>query len=161
MAQLDRAPPPLPLWTEPAPTLPAVPHQPAMDPTPPSVKSPPRKHVNLPMSPKFVTSPGMPIQGLSIREEFRSVPGTSASRSSDHALLALSDESLLRFHGFPLDVLVAVEETLKEAWPRGRRTASPNLADVLKKPEEHRGGTTWIVVLKGNVWRQAGHSELE
>jgi hypothetical protein len=164
MAQLDQAPPPLPLWTDPAPVLPVVRHQTPLDPTPPSVKSPPKSFARLPPATgsKFVTSPGMPIQGLSIREEFRAAPrGSTDGRSDQHALLALSDDSQLRFHNFPVDVLVAAEETLREAWPKGRRSAHPELADLMRKSKGRQEGNTWIVVLKGKVWRQAGNSELE
>lgn len=110
---------------------------------------------------KLVTSPGMPIQGLSIREEFRSVPGAEVHRSGEHALLALSDDSQLRFHNFPVDVLISVEEALKTAWPRGRRSAHPDLEELKRKSSARQEGNTWIVVLKGKVWRQAGNSELE
>lgn len=172
MASLDQPPPSLPLWADSAPQIP--PHRQAtpLDPTPP-ITAATRQRFNLPLSPKLVTSPSLPPEGLTVRDEFRSFaqlgPGTGQAgpgvgvsaghgHRARHALVAFAEESTIRFHNFPHATLVQMEEELEVAWPRGFTRKQPTLDKLKDRSEET--GHTWVVSLKGKVWRRAGHEEL-
>lgn len=157
MAQLDQNPPSLPLWSDPSPSLPLVQQQPPIDSTPLSA-------IRIPLSPKLVTSPDLPIHGLSIREEFRSpirrrISGKEGGEKQKHALLAFFGESGLRFHNFPIGVLGAINEAIKISWGRGIKGYSESLEGLSKKAKGKE--IDWEITLRGKVWRQPGHSELE
>lgn len=144
MSQLDRGPPALPLWSEPAPSLPPFPPnqygQPATDWNPPATQP--------------VTSTIGP--GLQIRDEFRAVP----PRSTTHAILSLNPPSGMRFTGFTKSTLLAVDEVVCEKWPIGVRRSSESV-DGLKARGGTGEGLTWRVELNGKAWTRKGHQELE
>lgn len=156
MSQLDNGPPPLPLWSEPAPTLPPL----------PSTRTQENGHHNesspnwnpFHNSPKFVTSPDMPDngEGLMVRDEFRQIP----SRSVQHAILSLNPPSEMRFTGFTADTLLALDRVMMESWPMGVRKRSESV-DGLKARGGSREGSSWTVRLGGTAWTRKGHQELE
>jgi hypothetical protein len=79
-------------------------------------------------------------------------------KSAQHALLALSGAANLRFTGFPVDVLSAVQDALLDAWP-------PGLVSV-GKPLEGLSVTegvqlVWQVKLAGVAWKRPGKEELQ
>lgn len=161
MASLDAPAPQLPLWAESPPQLPPHNRHTVLDDTPPVVPSPPRPaHMRLPLSPKLVTSPTLPPEGLSVREEFRRLPN-DGQQPSRHALMAFSDEAQIRFHNFPRSLLIAVDTALGEAWPKGVSSRHPPLDSMPQRQQGGSEGDTWVVVLRGRVWKQAGNAELE
>jgi hypothetical protein len=167
MAQLDRSPPPLPLWlqtdSQPSPSLPPIQHQPPISspdrtghrPDPTSIDWPTLS--SMPRSPKMVTAPHLNLAqgGLMIREEFKRLP---PPKSAQHALLALSGAANLRFTGFPVDVLSAVQDTLLDAWPPGLVSVGTPL-EGLSLIEGAQ--LVWRVQLAGVAWKRPGKEELQ
>ncbi|ODN95195.1 hypothetical protein L198_04583 [Cryptococcus wingfieldii CBS 7118] len=155
MSQLDQGPPPLPLWTDPAPALPRVDPSPPLDHTPPN---PPSAWQHRPMSPKLfpggVPHPGSP--GLHIREEFRN---TAPPKAANHALVALIAPGGMRFTGFPPAALIAVDHAISEEWPWGVVKRSEGASELQARGEKDT--VVWNVTLKGKVWRRKGNEELD
>ena len=121
-------------------------------------KPPAHPLINVPLSPKLVTSPGIPHNGLQIREEFRRAP--SPAKPTRHALVSLVPDSFIRFTGFSPQTLIAVDRTLVENWPMGVWLRSEEMEKVIEK-----GGTgeglSWRVELHGQAWKKKGSQELE
>jgi hypothetical protein len=166
MASLDQPPPALPLWSESAPQIP--PHRQAtpLYPNPPTTAAS-KQRFNLPLSPKLVTSPTLPPEGLTVRDEFRSFAqlrnvgsalGVGTESRAKHALVAFAEESTIRFHNFPHADLVQLEKDLEAAWPRGFTRKHPALDKLKDKSGDT--GHTWVVSMRGKVWRKAGNEEL-
>lgn len=106
-----------------------------------------------------------------MRDEFRSfahmhtpgtgtggMNGTGVGAGGQHALVAFAEDSTIRFHNFPHRTLVQLEQDLEVAWPRGFSRKQPTLDKLKDRSEET--GHTWIVSMKGRVWRKAGNEEL-
>lgn len=184
MAHLSEDPRPLPLWSEPAPTLPQFPISPTIEhgahsnvqtpngavfsPTSPTSPYAASHGDHLPlsslaMSPKLVTSPNLPLtgSGLQIRDEFRNI-GRPQTTATKHALLSLNPPGSLRFTGFPLAALIAIDEVLIENWPLGVLKRSDSV-DVLKKrlSQDRDAEINWKVDLEGKAWKRKGSQELE
>ncbi|WVR00368.1 hypothetical protein IAU59_007511 [Kwoniella sp. CBS 9459] len=175
MSQLDQAPPPLPLWADPAPALPGF-TTPLNPLTPPSL---PNGSINSnhmrsmsegtgyshpltsrPLSPKLVTSPQMGRSGLMVRDEFKRTEPPKATR---HALLAFTPPASIRLTGFPISVITAVDVVLQETWGQGIAGRSPGtdeLQDMAGREGESEG-FTWKVELEGKVWKRKGSEELD
>ena len=156
MAQLDAPPQALPLWADPAPKLPGPP--PLIDPVIRGFSPAPHPLTTAPLSPKLVTSPGLPESGLQIREEFRAP--TVQAQPARHALVSLVPNSFLRFTGFPPETIVAVDRTLTENWPLGVYLKSEEM-DAVRRKEGDGQESTWRVELHGRAWRRKGSQELE
>ena len=170
MAELERAPPDLPLWSDPTPSLPPLATQAPFEAAIPDHNGRPVSSVNgtghrhapttRPMSPKLVTSPGVQslAGGLRLRDEFRlnRVP----PRSTRHALLSLTPPASLRFTGFPAAALIAADEAVIENWPLGVTTRSEGKERLLQRGEA-REGALWKVELEGRAWKRKGRQELE
>ncbi|WVQ72520.1 hypothetical protein IAR50_002077 [Cryptococcus sp. DSM 104548] len=155
MSQLDEGPPPLPLWTDPAPALPRVDPSPPLDYIPPK---PPSAWQKRPMSPKLfpggVRHPSNP--GLQIREEFRN---TAPPKAANHALVALIAPDGMRFTGFPPAALIAVDHSISEEWPWGVVKRSEGAAELQARSDKDT--VVWNVTLRGKVWRRKGNEELD
>ncbi|OCF32226.1 hypothetical protein I316_06140 [Kwoniella heveanensis BCC8398] len=177
MSQLDRAPPPLPLWMDPAPALPGftIPLNPL---TPPSL---PDRSINSnsncnhmrsmsegtgyshpltsrPLSPKLVTSPQMGRSGLMVRDEFKRTDPPKVTR---HALMALTPPASIRLTGFPVSLISALDVVLQENWMQGVAGRSHG-AEALQDLAGNEGdGFTWKVELEGKVWKRKGSEELD
>ncbi|WWD19524.1 hypothetical protein CI109_103985 [Kwoniella shandongensis] len=164
MSELDQGPPPLPLWTDPAPALPQLTAQTPLG-TPRIRTRQPETMSDIsniyqplamrPMSPKLVTSPGIRPSGLMIRVEFQK---NTAPRLTRHALLGLSLPAGLRFTGFPPGVILDVEQTLKDAWSGGIVSASEGMDSVRRRDEKET--FTWQADLSDRVWKRKGKEEL-
>ncbi|WVQ84920.1 hypothetical protein IAT38_007083 [Cryptococcus sp. DSM 104549] len=179
MAQLDAGPPPLPLWTDPAPSLPSVRHAPPLQPVDvprvPSVHyrgfSDPTSGATTPahhpwsaraMSPKLWPAPDtLPSPtGLQVRDEFRTF---SPPRPSAHAILALSPPGTMRFTGLPVSVLILLDEVLDGAagWPRGVARRSERVEELKAKGDAEADEVVWTVELEGKVWKRKGSEEID
>ncbi|KAK8853110.1 hypothetical protein IAR55_003811 [Kwoniella newhampshirensis] len=167
MSQLDQAPPPLPLWSEPPPALPQLSTEtPFSTPRVGSrqMQNTPEAPINnnyhrltsRPMSPKLVTSPGMQPSGLMVRDEFQRKTPQKPSR---HALLALAAPAAMRFTGFPPSVIFAVEGVLREEWLRGIVKRSEGWDQLRSRSEDD--DFTWTVEMAGRVWKKKGNQELD
>ncbi|ORX40706.1 hypothetical protein BD324DRAFT_678147 [Kockovaella imperatae] len=172
MAQLERAPPNLPLWSDPTPSIPPLAPQPPFQAQLPNhdgrplstanghSKSDSQSLANRSMSPKLVTSPGVQslAAGLSVRDEFRlnRVP----PRSTRHALLSLVPPATLRFTGFPATAVIAADEALSEAWHQGVTNRSESRYDLQRRGEA-QDGALWKVELEGRAWKRKGRQELD
>ncbi|RXK37803.1 hypothetical protein M231_04959 [Tremella mesenterica] len=165
MSQLDQAPPPLPLWSDPAPSLPQVVPQ-TFDLIPNSLAQQAMKTSDIhplttrPMSPKLVTSPEMSLNspGLMVRDEFRRLP---PPRTRQHALLALQLPNGLKFTGFGVTTLIAVDEVLKEGWGLGVGKRSETVENLAQRGENEGHVASWRVSLRGQVWKRKGSEELD
>ena len=171
MAQLDESPPPLPLWSEPSPTIPPLTQQAPFEAQMPiqhrqpvssliGSQLSPHPMATRAMSPKLVTSPGAMnnLTGLQVRDEFRlnRVP----PRSTRHALLSLVPPASLRFTGFPNGALMAADEAVTESWPMGVTSRSEGRENIRQRAEG-KEGKLWKVELEGRAWKRKGHQELE
>lgn len=152
MSQLDQAPPPLPLWSEPPPTLPPGTTSPLRV-NPPLPAGPAASASQVPLSPKLVTSPNG-ASGLMVREEFRS---PSRAASTQHALLSLANPAALKFTGFPVQVLSSMDEAIAGAWPQGVKNRSESIESLKKRSD----GSKWKIKLEGKAWKKPGDAELE
>lgn len=158
MSQLDNGPPPLPLWSEPPPTLPPLPPQSTHGHIQASPSDWNTSTIN-PISPKFVTSPvaaGNGRPGLMIRDEFRPLQ----PRSAKHALLSLNPPSGMRFTGFPSEALLAVDAVIVEKWPMGLRKRNDSVDGFWAKTKAGEA-LSWTIELGGTAWTRKGHQELE
>ncbi|KAK4686272.1 hypothetical protein P7C73_g3858, partial [Tremellales sp. Uapishka_1] len=169
MSQLDEAPPPLPLWTDAAPSLPSVQHQQPLEYQPPpthhhvpgpsdSTRSSDVYPTSWPTSPKLVTSPELLLgngSGLMVRDEFRRIP----PRPAQHALLAFTLPATLRFTSFPAQALVSVLTILKVVWPLGILGTSESMAQL----QTRQPGVSLVfqVDLAGKAWNRKGNQELD
>ncbi|WVR09788.1 hypothetical protein IAU60_006864 [Kwoniella sp. DSM 27419] len=165
MAQLDQAPPPLPLWSDPAPSLPQLP---SSDRLPPmsilngSVYSHGRSMSEghpltaRPLSPKLVYSPNIGLSGLLVRDEFRKI---EPPRKIRHALLALVGPSSIRLTGFPPLAVLAVDATLRDNTKMLTIHRSDTLEAVATRGDKEV--FTWTAELNGKVWKRKGSEELD
>ncbi|WVF73198.1 hypothetical protein IAT40_008017 [Kwoniella sp. CBS 6097] len=173
MSQLDQAPPPLPLWTDPAPALPGftIPLNPL---TPTSL---PNGSINSnhmrsmsegtgyshpltsrPLSPKLVTSPQMGRSGLMVRDEFKR---TDPPKTTRHALMALTPPASIRLTGFPTSVISALDVVLQESRAQGIVGRSHGAEALQEMGESDGEGFTWKVELEGKAWKRKGSEELD
>lgn len=164
MAQLDRTPAALPLWSEPAPILPDVSGSEPFDAdrlrrilaeTAPPTTSPERQALALGgLDPKLVRSPQAGVTGLQMREEFRPRQTRAPSRQ---ALVVLAVPSTVKFVGFPAEAFRDAEKTITSTWSAGVKTRSDH-------PVAHGDDTeskTWTIQLNGQVWKRVGTEELD
>lgn len=160
MSQLDQGVQPLPLWAEPPPIIPRLPVSHPMDSALPNGFVPIAQYplTTIPLSPKLVTSPGLPGNGLMIREEFRRP--NSPSKATRHALLCLLPTSFLRFTGFEPKTLIAMDRTMMESWPQGVWLRSEEM-DKMSRRKGNGENLTWKVELHGRAWKVKGSQELE
>ena len=156
MSQLDNGPPPLPLWSEPAPILPPLPPRSASGHFP-SLPFYQRSPTTSP-PPKLVTSPNLPNSrtGPMVRDEFRRIE----SRNSAHAFLSLNPPSELLFTGFPVKALLKLDAVVGKSWPMGVARRSESM-DALRAKSGSEDGLSWKMELVGKVWQRKGHQELE
>nr|ODN94049.1 hypothetical protein L203_00223 [Cryptococcus depauperatus CBS 7841] len=158
MEELDKSPPPLPLWTDPAPALPQVkvPATPLDPPKMPSVYEPrTNAWTNRPYSPKLFPGGDVPT-GLLVRDEFSKY---TAPKAANHALLALSPPSEMRFTGFPPNLLVAVDAVIREEWPLGVMKRTEEVDELKSRGEKDI--LVWNVQLQGKAWKKKGNEELD
>jgi hypothetical protein len=92
-----------------------------------------------------------------IRDEFRRVD----PRATKHALLSLSRPGTLKFTGFPIAALLAVNEVVSAQWVQGVSKRSETSNGLRKLAGENTEGYVWQIELHGNVWKRKGHEELE
>ncbi|BEJ11356.1 hypothetical protein CspHIS471_0107780 [Cutaneotrichosporon sp. HIS471] len=131
LAGLDNVNPTLPLWTEPAPSLPSV-----------SIDVEPIPTPNIP----YPTTPDI-------------IPALHPNRQNrQHGLLVLSGDSGVQLTGFPAAVVPEVDAAL-QTWKSGVAVRSDELEDVVKRHPEMP--VCWKAELKGKVWRLKGTQELE
>ncbi|BEI80275.1 hypothetical protein CcaverHIS002_0108040 [Cutaneotrichosporon cavernicola] len=131
LAGLDNVNPKLPLWTEPAPSLPSV-----------SIDVEPILTPNIP----YPTTPDI-------------IPALHPNRQNrQHGLLVLSGDSGVQLTGFPAAVVPEVDAAL-QTWKSGVAVRSDELEDVVKRHPEMP--VCWKAELKGKVWRLKGTQELE
>lgn len=170
MSALDQNPPNLPLWSDPAPSLPPLERSQPIHPPPlparpdhvyPSVydhRQPlsPQHKKPLPIShhnnAKLMASPEAQTNGgLMIRDEFRRLPPAKEVR---HASMTLTSGGGLRFHQFPANVLMDVEPFLP---------ASKVLSESGESLRQKSTGVVpvfWVEMF-GSLWKCAGSEELE
>ena len=162
MSQLDNGPPPLPLWSEPAPILPRVDNHSPLDTRIPNGHTQyntglgPIDWTPFAAPPKFVTSPeANPANGgLMVRDEFRRVP----PRTSRHAFMSLDPPSSIRLSAFAYSTLVSVEQVIEKHWPLGVSSKSEaSESSGVGRAER----LTSRYELRGKPWQRKGHQELE
>lgn len=167
MSQLDENPPHLPLWSDPAPSLPQIqrsqpihppplparPHQPY----PSDITYNQQQPKSLPMThhgnnAKLMASPEAQTNGgLMIRDEFRRLP---PAKEVKHASMTLTASGGLRFYQFPANALLDLEP-----WFPANKVLSEPMASLRQKSTSVV--PVYSVDMFGSMWKRAGSEELE
>lgn len=166
MSQLDQSPPPLPLWTDPAPELPRLnPTDPLDVPRLPSTYTITRPTFGLDFWTDSLYNP-KPLPGgvydppsstgLLVRDEFRSY---SVPKSANHAIIALTPPGEIRFTNFPPSALLALDNVIRDQWPHGIVKRSLGVVELKERDEKDK--IVWTVNLEGKVWKRKGNEELQ
>lgn len=166
MSQLDQSPPPLPLWTDPAPELPRLnPTDPLDPPLVPSSYTITRPTPGLDLWTDRLYNPKLfpggvydpPFStGLFVRDEFRSY---SARKSTNHAIIALTPPGEIRFTNFPPSALLALDNVIRDQWPQGIVKRSLGVIELKERDENDK--IVWTANLEGKVWKRKGNEELD
>lgn len=166
MSQLDQSPPPLPLWTDPAPELPRLnPTDPLDPPLVPSSYTITRPTPGLDLWTDRLYNPKLfpggvydpPFStGLFVRDEFRSY---SARKSTNHAIIALTPPGEIRFTNFPPSALLALDNVIRDQWPQGIVKRSLGVIELKERDENDK--IVWTANLEGKAWKRKGNEELE
>lgn len=170
MSSLDQNPPNLPLWSDPAPSLPLLERSQPIHPPPlparpeqvyPSVydhrpPQSPQQSRGLPIShhnnAKLMASPEAQTNGgLMIRDEFRRLPPAKEVR---HASMTLTAGGGLRFYRFPANVLMDLEPH----FPANKVLSEPG--ESLRQKSIGMV-SVYSVDMFGSMWKRAGSEELE